>query len=59
LENRSPRTIEAYEEAHRRFSAVLAARGMPLNLPHIRRERVDAFLGDLHTRYKPAMVASR
>ena len=53
-ENKSPRTIEAYDEAHRRFSAFLAAQGMPLDVPHIRREHVEAFLGDLHTRYKPA-----
>ena len=58
-ENKSSRTIEAYDEAHRLFDAFLAARGMPQHLPHIRREHVEAFLADLHTRYKPGTVANR
>ena len=58
-ENKSPRTITAYDEAHRLFSAFLAAQGMPQDVPHIRREHVETFLADLHTRYMPATVANR
>ena len=58
-ENKSPRTITAYDEAHRLFSAFLEAQGMPQDVPHIRREHVETFLADLHTRYMPATVANR
>ena len=58
-ENKSPRTITAYDEAHRLFSAFLAAQGMPQDVPHIRREHIETFLAGLHTRYMPATVANR
>ena len=57
--NKSPRTIPAYDEAHRLFGAFLAAQGMPQDVPHIRQEHVETFLADLHTRYVPATVANR
>ncbi len=58
-ENKSPRTIQTYGEALRLFDAFLVEQGMPLALPHIRREHVEAFMTDLLARYRPATAANR
>jgi len=58
-ENKAPRTVQTYGEALRLFGEFLAGRGMPLALPHIRREHVEAFMADQLDRYRPATAANR
>ena len=57
--NRSPRTIQSYEETVRQFGAFLALRGMPVEVANIRREHVESYLEDLLGRFKPATAAVR
>lgn len=57
--NRSPRTIQSYAEACDQFFAFLAEQGMPRELAHIKREHVEAFIGDLLARFTPATAANR
>jgi len=58
-ENKSPRTVQTYGDALRLFGEFLVDRGMPLALPHIRREHVEAFVTDQLARYRPATASNR
>jgi site-specific recombinase XerD len=56
-ENKAGRTIETYLEAVNLLSAFLAARG--LTVADARREHIEAFLGELLGRWKPATANNR
>jgi site-specific recombinase XerD len=58
-ENKSARTVQTYGEALRLFEAFLSDKGMPLSVEHITREHVEAFIGDLVQRFKPATASNR
>lgn len=58
-ENKSPRTIQSYAESVHRLHEYLVATGMPLPVASIRREHVEAFIGDQLTRLKPASARIR
>lgn len=58
-ENKSPRTIQSYDEAARQFVAFALEVGMPTEAAKIRREHVEAFEERLLERFKPATAASR
>ena len=58
-ENKSPRTLETYGEALRRFGAFLRERGLPTGVRSIKREHVEAFVADLLARWKPATASNR
>jgi site-specific recombinase XerD len=58
-ENKSPRTVQTYMEALRLFGAFLADKGMPTEIPNIRREHVESFIADLLARWKPATANNR
>ena len=58
-ENKSPRTIQSYEEAATLFAAFLAAEGLPTAVEDIRRAHVEAWLDHLIRLHKPATVANR
>jgi site-specific recombinase XerD len=53
-ENLSPNTETAYLGAVARFSDFLADQGMPLDVAHIKREHVEAFIEDRLAHWKPA-----
>ncbi len=57
--NLSPRTIDTYVDSTRRFAAYLAEQGMPQDVEAIRREHVEAFIGSLLERFKPATAHNR
>lgn len=46
-QNKSPKTVKSYLEAVNALMEFLQERGMPLQLPHIKREHVEAFILDL------------
>jgi site-specific recombinase XerD len=46
-QNKSPKTVQSYVEAVRALMEFLLERGMPVQLVHIRREHVEAFILDL------------
>jgi site-specific recombinase XerD len=56
-ENKSEQTIQTYLEAVSLLSAFLAARS--LTVAEARREHIEAFLGDLLGRWKPATANNR
>ncbi len=58
-ENKSPRTIQTYEEALGQFIDFLKAQGMPKGMGRIRREHVEMFIVDLLARWKPATANNR
>ncbi len=58
-ENKSPRTIETYDEALRLFGNFLRERGMPTSVPTIKREHVEAFITHLLANWKPATASNR
>jgi len=58
-ENLSPRTQETYLESVRQFSKFLADQGMPLEVSHIRREHIEAFISRLLEKWKPATANNR
>ena len=58
-ENLSPATVVTYTQSVSRLAEFLEARGMPLEVGHIRREHIEAFLEDLLARFKPATAANR
>lgn len=58
-ENKSPRTLVTYGGALTLFERFLVEQGMPLEVAHIRREHVEAFIADLLARYRPATAANR
>jgi site-specific recombinase XerD len=57
--NRAPSTITIYLGAVADFGRYLERQGMPLVVAHIRREHVEAYLAELHTRLKPWTVETR
>jgi len=57
--NKSPRTIQSYEESAHQLAAFLAERGMPTVAANIRREHVEAYVQDVLDHYKPATAAVR
>ena len=58
-QNKSPRTIVAYLEGVRLLAAYLRAQGMPMNVAHLRREHVEAFVTDQLERWRPSTACSR
>ena len=58
-ENLSPRTQETYLESARQLNAFLADQGMPLEVLHIHREHIEAFLSHLLAKWKPATANNR
>lgn len=59
-EHRSPRTVESYVDSARQLATFLESNGMPLAVPAIRREHVEAYLADLTAQgRKPATAALR
>jgi len=45
--NLSPRTVQSYGEAVGQLAGFLAEQGMPIEVAHIRREHIEAFITDL------------
>jgi site-specific recombinase XerD len=58
-ENLSPATVVTYTQSVSRLTEFLEARGMPLEVAHVRREHLEAFLEDLLGRFAPATAANR
>ncbi|MGH2371780.1 MAG: tyrosine-type recombinase/integrase, partial [Chloroflexota bacterium] len=58
-ENKSPRTIETYDEALRLFGTFLREHEMPTKVPAIKREHVEAFITHLLASWKPATASNR
>ena len=57
--NRSPRTVQSYEESVRQFAAFLHDRGMPELVASLRREHVESWIEHLLATFKPATAAVR
>jgi site-specific recombinase XerD len=57
--NRSPRTVQSYNETVEQFAAFLAERGMPTSVASIRREHVESWIESLLERFRPATAAVR
>ena len=57
--NRSPRTVQSYNETVEQFAAFLAERGMPTSVASIRREYVESWIETLLERFRPATAAVR
>ncbi len=55
----SPRTIATYATSVEQLAAYLDAQGMPTAVAGIRREHVEAFIGDLLTRRAPGTAHNR
>ena len=58
-ENLAPRTLKTYIEAVGLFGRFLADKGMPTTVANITREHVEAFMGHILERWKPATAANR
>jgi site-specific recombinase XerC len=58
-ENKSPRTVQSYEEAALQFATFLADMGMPTQVAKLRREHIEAFEEQLLQRFKPSTAANR
>ena len=58
-ENLSRKTQVTYAEAVRQLAAFLAARGMPLQVGHIRREHIEMFIEHLLDQFAPATANNR
>lgn len=57
--NLSPRTIQTYVESAQQLALFLAEKGMPLDVAHISREHVEAFITALLVRWKPSTTLNR
>jgi len=57
--NRSPKTIVSYRRCVTEFARFLASRGMPVELVHIRREHVEAFIAAELARVRPATASKK
>lgn len=57
--NLSPRTIQSYQEAGRKFGDFLAERGMPTAVAKITREYVEMFLEDVLSKHSASTAANR
>ena len=58
-ENKSPRTVQSYEEAALQFASFLTEVGMPTQVTSLRRDHVEAFEERLLQRFKPSTAANR
>ncbi|MGH2692882.1 MAG: tyrosine-type recombinase/integrase, partial [Actinomycetota bacterium] len=58
-ENRSPRTVQSYEESVRQFTAFILDRGMPTRIAAITREHVELWMEHLLKVRKAATAAVR
>ena len=58
-ENMSPHTQETYSESVRQLHIFLTAQGMPLEVSHIHREHIEAFISHLLGKWKPATANNR
>ena len=58
-ENRSPRTIRTYGDSVRQLHTYFEQQGMPLELAHVRREHVEAFIVSLLERWKSSTANNR
>ena len=58
-ERKSERTVETYREAVIQLEAFLQRQGMPVDIRHLRREHLEAFIIELNGRWKPATVNNR
>ena len=56
---RSPKTIKSYREAAEQFADFLASTGMPVHVPDIKREHVEAFILALLERVSASTAATR
>jgi site-specific recombinase XerD len=57
--NRTPRTIQSYQESVRQLASFLADRGMPTDVANITREHVETWITSLLDRFRPATAALR
>jgi len=57
--NRSPRTVQSYEESALQFCAFLEDQGFPTAPGELRREHVEAWQAQLLERWKPSTAAVR
>lgn len=58
-ENKSPRTVQSYEEAALQFVAFLDERGMPTQVAGIHREHVEMFVEHLLATKSPSTASNR
>ena len=58
-ENKSPRTVQTYGEGLRLFGEFLVREQLPTDAEAIKREHVEAFIGHLLERWKPATANNR
>jgi len=58
-ENKRPRTVQTYLESLAAFDRFLGEQGLPTEAGSIRREDVEAFMGDLLQRAKPSTASVR
>lgn len=58
-QNKSGRTVETYLEALTRLEAFLEERSLPQTVGALRREHLEAFIGDLLSHWTPATAANR
>lgn len=57
--NKSPRTIQSYQESAEQLAGFLAERGMPTQAASIRREHVEAYIQQVLDIHKPTTAAVR
>lgn len=58
-ENKSPRTVQSYQEAARLFVAYLESEGLPTRAADIRRGHIEAWEEHLIGRFRPGTAANR
>ena len=58
-ENKSPRTVQSYQEAARLFVAYLSVEGLPTTAAEIRRGHVEAWEEHLLRQFRPGTAANR
>lgn len=58
-ENKSTKTVDTYLEAAGQLAAFLEDSGVPTDVEAIRREHIEAFIGHLLKRWKPATANNR
>jgi site-specific recombinase XerD len=57
--NRSPRTIQSYQDSVGNLSTFLAHRGKPADVASITREHVEAWISSLLEHHRPPTAAIR
>lgn len=58
-QNKSPRTVQSYDEAIRLFTEFLVGQGMPTDVASITREHIGAFIEDQLARHSAATAGIR